>query len=49
MALTKEILDYIEASKEETLALLKDLCLIPAPSGMERAFTLTRLSTSFAP
>ena len=35
MALTKEILDYIEASKEETLALLKDLCLIPAPSGME--------------
>ena len=33
--LTKEILDYIEASKEETLELLKTLCLIPAPSGME--------------
>ena len=33
--LTKEIIDYIEASKEETLELLKTLCLIPAPSGKE--------------
>lgn len=35
MKLTKEIIDYIEASKEETVELLKTLCLIPAPSGME--------------
>ena len=35
--LTKEILQYLEQSKEETIALIEALCRIPAPSGAEDA------------
>lgn len=35
MKLTQDVLNYLEKSKEETFELLKTLCQIPAPSGLE--------------
>ncbi|MBQ8309195.1 MAG: M20/M25/M40 family metallo-hydrolase [Clostridia bacterium] len=35
MILTDELLNYLETSTEETLALIEQLCKIPAPSGKE--------------
>ena len=37
MKLTKDIIDFIDNSQEETLQLLEALCRIPAPSGHEEA------------
>lgn len=35
MKLTQDVLDYLSESKQETFELLKTLCQIPAPSGLE--------------
>ena len=37
MKLTKDVINYIENSREETMQLLEALCRIPAPSGHEEA------------
>ena len=37
MQLTRDVINYIENSREETMQLLEALCRIPAPSGHEEA------------